>query len=1243
MLTSKLWRVIACGLIGLGAVAVVLSIGQTSVRASTQAESTLAAPGGNGGATPIGLSVGSSHACVTMSNGRLVCWGTQSAASPVLGDGTSATRLMPVDVVSITTGATQVAAGGTMSCAIVSGTVKCWGGNTQGQLGTGNNTASNVPTDTFGLTSGVTSIAAGVNYACAVVSGAAKCWGLNDNGQLGNNSFQASSTPTDVVSLSSGVSAIAARQNHTCAIVDGGAKCWGANFSGQLGSGNTSPSQAPVDVSGLLAGSNVTAIAAGAEHTCAIVAGAVKCWGSNQYGQLGTGNITNTTAPTNVIGLAGSVTSIATGGWSTCALVNGGVKCWGRNDVGQLGTGNITNTLTPTDVVGLSSGVAAIAGGGNAAGNSTMCALLNTGQMKCWGASAALGSGYSTGGNALTPRLVLGLPDECIFTSAFGEDWANARNWSNCGGAIPQAGDNVVIGRPSTSGIVPQMYATTTASLNRLRVIGSFNLYGQTTVNHVFDDNIANLNPNLNVNNFRFFVISPALLTVTQRLTWTVGYLDGTGTIVIQPGAVGTVQGASSAIVDAVNARVRNYGTFNMNTADMASQWSNESGGVMNFTGGVYCCATSGGVFTNRGTVNITGTNRLQPITQYGGAINLSGTLTRTTNFYAVTLYGGSLNGTGAISDAVDNIGGVVAPGGPNHVGSLAIENFYRQSATATLSIDLGGAVTGTYDVLKVINSGVESFYPGRADLNGALNLNSINGFTPQSGDDIRFMTFNTRNGFFGTFNNAFAPAFIPAAYAQYVALVEGSSLAIGLQAKADNYGIFPGAEVGYTIVMENPFTQSVTLQAITHTLPISFSYQPGSSPIGVGDPTITLSGTRQVLRWNPGTTINATSQSQFKFRATAHVSTPIGTYTSTVAVRTSAGANDVVVNGTATVLVQVPTTESNSFVTAGSVITRENLPPAITVRRGAASDWFLVQTRIGCPPGKTCNDPNTDLFSVTLKIAGFAYTMTPGIAPITPSLKLANNVSFRANAVSEESLTQTEMTPTGKEIPHRAAVRNDTATPDRPTWADPPPYFHWEPGVPCDQQLPIERCDPGPDNPYWSPECLIPIVIVVYWSDGTTTEELIGCLALYDPSGYVRDISTNQPITNATVSLYRVPYALPDTSQLTRDCRTVQTRPGGISGTWDSLPPANIATGLFEDAGLSPARIDPPVNPQLTDDQGHYGWDVALGCWFVVVNAPGYLQKVSPVVGVPPEVTDLDVYLVKEGDFKLYLPLVRK
>ena len=49
----------------------------------------------------------------------------------------------------------------------------------------------------------------------------------------------------------------------------------------------------------------VVALAAGAGHTCALLTGGgIDCWGSNNIGQLGTGDMKNREIPTAVTGLA---------------------------------------------------------------------------------------------------------------------------------------------------------------------------------------------------------------------------------------------------------------------------------------------------------------------------------------------------------------------------------------------------------------------------------------------------------------------------------------------------------------------------------------------------------------------------------------------------------------------------------------------------------------------------------------------------------------------------------------------------------------------------------------------------------------------------------------------------------------------------------------------------------------------------------------------------------------------------
>ena len=211
-----------------------------------------------------------------------------------------------------------------------------------------------------------------------------------------------------VVKLGTGrtATAIAAGNEHTCAILDDSSvKCWGMNQRGQLGiDSNINVGDGPGEMAQLTGinlgtGRTATAIASGDVHTCAVLDdGSVKCWGRNNYGQLGIGNTDDTGNASGEmaqltginLGTGRTATATAAGDVHTCAVLDdGSVKCWGRNSYGQLGLGDTNSRGDGSNemgdnlpVVDLGTGRTATA---IAAGQYHTCALLDNASVKCWG------------------------------------------------------------------------------------------------------------------------------------------------------------------------------------------------------------------------------------------------------------------------------------------------------------------------------------------------------------------------------------------------------------------------------------------------------------------------------------------------------------------------------------------------------------------------------------------------------------------------------------------------------------------------------------------------------------------------------------------------------------------------------------------------------------------------------------------------------------------------------------------
>jgi alpha-tubulin suppressor-like RCC1 family protein len=261
------------------------------------------------GGYAIALATGGDHSCALLDTGAARCWG--SGFGGMLGYGNTNSigdDETPASAGDVGIGGPVVALalGEAHSCArLEPDTVRCWGAGGDGQLGYG--TDANIGDDEtpasagdIGLAASAAKLAAGNYHNCVILNtGTVRCWGWGDGGQLGygnNDDVGDDETPGSAGDVDVGDTVVGlSAGGHTCALLASSAvRCWGLNLWGELGYGNgdaIGDDEVPASVGLVDVGGAVVELALGNGHTCALLeTGAVRCWGSGQYGTLGYGN-----------------------------------------------------------------------------------------------------------------------------------------------------------------------------------------------------------------------------------------------------------------------------------------------------------------------------------------------------------------------------------------------------------------------------------------------------------------------------------------------------------------------------------------------------------------------------------------------------------------------------------------------------------------------------------------------------------------------------------------------------------------------------------------------------------------------------------------------------------------------------------------------------------------------------------------------------------------------------------------
>ena len=289
----------------------------------------------------------------------------------------------------------HLCAGYSHGCSIVDGgKISCWGAGYSGQLGDGmiyddpeipgRPSAALVP----GIDNAV-QISCGNDAVSALLDdGTVVGWGRGDSGQFGDATLTLQSAVPRPSSITH-VKQLSASGTHVCALLeDKTVSCWGRSGFGQLGDGSSVETPVPLvivstpqAVPGL---TNVLEVETGGQHTCVILADrTVKCFGDNQYGQLGVATPPLISTPVAVPGLT-DVVHLTLGPNNTCALHgSGAVSCWGAGESGQLGDGEFrevdTINSTPVSVADTTNAQWVAMSLGHA------CLIDGAAHVRCWG------------------------------------------------------------------------------------------------------------------------------------------------------------------------------------------------------------------------------------------------------------------------------------------------------------------------------------------------------------------------------------------------------------------------------------------------------------------------------------------------------------------------------------------------------------------------------------------------------------------------------------------------------------------------------------------------------------------------------------------------------------------------------------------------------------------------------------------------------------------------------------------